>query len=335
MSRDKYYDNTRISSGRRCLRRFLFRHVLDLESTVFADALAFGAAWHSAMDVIWQHMSQREVQNLNVQEIADEAYQAFILKWMAEGGPDPAEIGEEELKELSPRTPYIALEMIYEYIEQRKPFFADPTFELLHVERPFAVPLNPDDPSLFYVGRIDKIFKKQGLIYGADHKTTTLYSKYSGFRPMFLDSFSPNSQVDGYLHALHMIYGDKATSMWIDAALVHPTVHDVFKFIPVDRQEAQLDSWLFDTQYWIKQIESNWDRLNRLKESGSDEPFLAAFPKNTDACLDFGRKCPFMNVCKMVPNPMTMTQIPADLTKSVWSPFERLELQKIGMEEDT
>lgn len=192
------------------------------------------------------------------------------------------------------------------------------------------VPLDPEE-TLFYVGRMDKIFKKSGLIHIGEHKTSSLYSKASGFRSTFIDSFSPNSQVDGYLHALHMLYGEKASSVWVDAALCHRDVHDIFKFIPVDRQTSQLSAWLYDTRWWIETIEESWARLDEIRDSGKTEDFMTAFPKNTEACMDYGRSCPYLHLCKMVPNPIDIGT-PEGYKKEIWSPFDRLELEKLGAE---
>lgn len=330
--RDRFYDNTRLAAGKRCLRKFYYRHVVDWNTTSFQKHLAFGSAWHAAMDSIWTQMSQKPNRNSMTQEIAEEAYSAFIENWMENNGPDPKELGPEELKELAPQHPLIALEMLYEYVDARRPFFNDPTFELIDVERPFAVPLDPSDDTLFYVGRLDKVFRKNGLIHIGEHKTTSMYSREGQFRGIFIDSFSPNSQIDGYLHAAHMLYGEKASSLWVDAALVHRTVHDAFKFIPIDRQDTQLDAWLFDTRWWIGTIEDNWNRIEKLKSKEIDSPYMEAFPKNTEACQDYARNCPYIGICKMIPNPLKEQRTPDGFVEDKWSPFERLELEKIGLE---
>lgn len=329
MSRDRYYDNTRLKDAKACLRKYYFRHSKNWSAGGFAPALAFGLGWHEAMDVVWVHMAKDPEAHLD--DIASPAYAAFLASWLEHGGPDPTEMGPEEQKALSPRTPMIAMEMILNYIDARRSFFNDRTFELLAVEQPFAVPLDPEDDTLFYVGRLDKVFKKGGIIHVGEHKTTSLYSRDFIFRSAFVDSFSPNSQIDGYLHAIHMLYGEKATSVWVDGALVHGKYHDKFIFIPIERQHAQLDSWLFDTKWWIATIEDNWARLDQLSREDEYE-YLTAFPKNTEACQNYGRNCSYINVCKMVPNPQKMDRLPEGMSVDPWSPFARLELEKIGME---
>ena len=327
--RDRYYDNTRISTAKRCFRKYFFRHVVDWEGTSFQKHLAFGSAWHEGMDEVWTILAKNP--KAPTKDVVQVAYTSWVECWIKNGGTHPDEMGPDDMADLAPQNPMVALEMLYNYVDCRRDFFAK-DFELLDVEKAFAVPLDPEDDSLFYVGRMDKVFAKKGLIYVGEHKTTSQYSRDFIFRSTFIDGFSPNSQVDGYLHAIHMLYGEKATAVWVDAALVHKKIHDKFKFIPIERQEAQLDSWLYDTHWWIGAIEDNWHRLDDLQESGDNTPYMSAFPKNTEACQDFAKNCPYLGVCKMVPNPLN-TDVPAGFKKERWSPFDRLGLDEIGLSE--
>ncbi len=329
---DRYYDNTRVSEFRTCPRKFFYRHVMDWVSVGFSPPLLFGSSWHSAMDEVWKVMSEsNNAQSLGTQEVAELGYAAFMKTWVEGGGPETDDIDEEWQYRLSFRNPMVALEMLYGYVDARRSLFQRDSFELLSIEQPFAVPLDPEDETLFYVGRFDKVFRvKEGIIIG-EHKTTSLYARQGGFRPMFIDSFSPNSQVDGYLHAARVLYGDEVKSCWIDAALVHKTEHDFFKIIPIERQFNQLDAWLWETHHWIDEIEGNWNAVKEQSVNGSDEPYMAAFPKNTSSCQDFARNCPYIDLCKMIPNPIGR-DLPGGYEEEHWSPFERLGLDKIGLE---
>jgi len=336
MAKESFYDNTMISCFRSCPRKYYFRHVKHWEPEGFAPALAFGSAWHSAMDFLWSALSGL-ANKRSTEEIAKISYAMFLKKWIESGGPDPDETSVEDLALLGARHPMNALEMLYNYIEERRDFLNE--IELLEVERPFAVPLDPNR-SLFYAGRLDKDFRLDRKVNICEHKTTSLYAKSGGFRTMFLDSFSPNSQVDGYLHALHMRYdalkvkyGKEAGSVWIDAALVHKEHHNIFKFIPIDRQINQLDSWLWETRSWIDQIEADQERLEDQTTNRDIEPnYMSAFPKNTSACQDYNRNCEYLVPCKAWSNPINKP-CPPDMKVEKWSPFDRLELEKIGMEQ--
>jgi len=312
----KLYDNTRLSDYKRCPRLFYYRHVRDWTPDGKRMPLIFGGAWHSAMEVIWAAMTPPAIMP-SVETLAKAAYRAFVAEWMKMGGPAPEEIDYETEKEYSPRTPAQGLEMIVAYIEYRKKNRDD--FELLAIERPFAVPLDANDPTKFYVGKIDKIVKRRGKIIGIEHKTTTAYRKEGKFRGTFLDSFSPNAQVDGYLYALHMMFPDQVGGVWVDAALVHKN-DEGFMFIPVERQLQHLDSWLWEVRDWIDQIEFNKAQASLCSPN---DPYLRAFPKNTNSCWDFNSACAYLGLCKAWSNPKDKP-IPAGFTAKRWDPLEHI-----------
>lgn len=325
---DRFYDNTRISAMRRCPRYFYFRHIRDWQPEGKSYALIFGSAWHSAMDSVWANLCKEDAQNLTTQEVADAGYEAFIENWMENGLAHPNELSPEDAMDMRQRNPGVALEMLYEYVEERRDFLS--RVELLSIEEPFAVPLDPKDPSLFYVGRLDKVFKYKGQIIIGEHKTTSMYKKDGYFRADWIESFSPNSQIDGYLHAGHMLYGDQCNSVWVDAALVHKDIHDGFKFIPVERQTAQLDAWLWETRFWIDFIEHNADAQPPDDFDGS---YYAAYPKNTNSCNDYAG-CPYRGPCKMWADPSNKGT-PLWFEISHWSPFDELGLANIGLKKET
>jgi hypothetical protein len=327
----RLYDNTRISSYKSCPRAFYYAHERDWRKEGTATALIFGGAWHNAMDVLWEQMGNGTL--LSDSNVVDLAYEAFVAKWLKEGLPAPDQMGPDEIAYYSPRTPMVAKEMLYGYLEARREFFADPTFKLISIEQPFAVPLDPEDTTLWYVGRLDKVFELKGNIHVGEHKTSTAYRVNGPFRNDFLDSWSPNSQVDGYLYALRSLYGKKAKSVWIDAALVHKKVHNGFRFIPVDRQYAQLDAWLWSAHCWIDQIEGNKEvlRLNRDREPNR---YLDAFPQNTGACGNYGG-CSYRDLCKTLPNPEKEKVPPLGYKEEHWSPFDEIKLEQIGMDRES
>lgn len=324
ISNKRLYDNTRIQDFRRCPRYYFFRHVRDWRrSGDLARALAFGSAWHEAMDVVWKTVSSGELSD--PQQVVDAAYAAWVKKWVESGMPEPSEMDSELIAEMMPRVPAVALDMLYAYVPKRWSTMRQ--VEIIEVERAFAVPLTPDDPTLFYIGRMDKVVDPHnGAVRVIEHKTTTLSKGYGKgsepkIRPIYLDSYSPNSQVDGYLFALHLLYKTfQRFEVWVDAALVHRSGED-FQFIPLEKQVAHLDSWLNDTHYWIEQIERETAKaLNHTPRS----PVLAAFPKNTSSCLDYNRTCPYLDLCKARANPLEWIEPPGGFVVYRWNPLDHI-----------
>jgi len=314
----RLYDNTRLSDYKRCPRLYFFRHVLDWRPAGSAVPLIFGGAWHSAMEVVWAN-----IKTMERQELVTRAYGKFLETWCGSGMPAPSEIDYEMEKELSPRTPGQALEMIIGYIDVRKPHAED--FEVLAIEQPFIVPLDPRDDTLFYVGKIDKIVLRQKKILGIEHKTTTAYRKDKSqpFRAGFLDSFSPNAQVDGYLYALHLMHPGNVGGVWVDAALVHKS-EEGFTFIPIEKQLRHLDAWLWETRRWIGLVEHDAMLVRQMGTQGPGYPHMEAFPKNTNSCWDFNHQCAYLDLCKSWPNPLGY-EMPAGFKKEHWDPLDHIK----------
>lgn len=315
----RLYDNTRIKDYRRCPRYYFFRHNRAWKHNGDrAWPLAFGAAWGEAQNVIWPRLCGGLEDD---RDLILDAYNAFCEEWKKFDMPFPMSMQDEE--EMSPRTPGTALEMIVNYVEDRKQQARE--MELIAVERPFVVPLDPKDDTLFYVGRMDKVVRRRGKVLAIEHKTTTAYKKSNSgvpFRGAFLESFSPESQVDGYLFALHMDFPGKVGGVWVDAALVHKTVNDGFTFIPVERQLRHLDAWLWEARSWISQIEAH---TAKLQELSPNDLYMAAFPKNTNSCFDFNRSCEYQDLCKARPNPLQWgTEAPPAYETNVWDPLDHI-----------
>ena len=336
------YDNSRLEDFRKCPRKFYFRHVRDWETTGFNAALSFGLAWHDCQDVIWpafckdgkyNKIDVRDETSSELTPIVGAAVKAFEKTWTDAGGPsykDFLDMSSDMLKQWQPRNMITASEMIWNYILIRASYMQQ--CKLIEVEQPFAVPLDPGNPDLFYVGRLDKVVEHKGRIYAIEHKTTTLYAKSGYFRKQFLDSFSPNSQIDGYLHAIHMLYGKKAKGVMVDAALVHKDVHEGFRFIPVERKLAQLDAWLWSVHEFIAQVERDKGLLNNRRNNFPKSKYLAAFPQKTEACNLYNRACEYMDLCKSWANPDN-EDTPDGFRENHWDPVVVLQLKKLGLGE--
>lgn len=324
-----YFDNTRVSCAKNCLRQYYLRHILDWRREGKSPALAFGSAWHEAMDVVWGMAKNDSKSDM---DILAAAMFKFNEKWTEEGFPSQQDMGPEEEDNLAPRTPGIAAEMLHNYIQKRRPFLK--SINLISIEQPFAVPIFPDNPDILYIGRFDKIFEYEGKIIIGEHKTTSSYKKDGPFRTDYLESWSPNSQVDGYLYSANMLYGNKednlkVSELWIDAALVHKKIHDGFKFIPISRAMGMMDAWLYETRWWIETIMEE-KRIGSMPAPDIRNDFLSLYPKNTGACNHYAG-CGFRDVCKMISNPAKEPCAPLGYIEEHWEPFDLLGIDKLGL----
>jgi len=320
----RYFDNTRVSTYKSCPRKFFLRHRLHWTPDRTAAALTFGSSWHAAMDVVWGLIKEKNNKDLHTL-----AMLAFEECWIEDDMPAWKDMTLDMQDRLTPRTPGTAAEMLMNYIITRRTFLE--SVDVLSIEQPFAVPLDSDQPDLLYIGRLDKVFQLENRIYVGEHKTTSLYSKGDGIQPRYVASYSPNAQIDGYSHALHMLYGDRAKAVWVDAALVHKTHHDVFKFIPIERQFAALDAWIVETNNWIRRIDKD-DMDFAILDASKNEDIMHTFPKNEGACADWAG-CTYRDLCKFWTNPHERN-CPDGFKVEKWEPFSVLNIDKLGLEDE-
>lgn len=295
---NRFFDNSMLDLFRVCPRKFYYRAIRHWELDGEKVALIFGSSWHASMDYVWT----------NPDCTLDQAFKAFQDVW------NPKMEGKEDF-DLFPRTPARAKEMLDDYLKRYRTFLRN--IKLVAVEKPFIVPLSEEFQNLFYIGKWDKLYKDGNYLYITDHKTS------SSFASTWLNSWSPNGQVDGYLFAGHMEYGEQFKGVMIDGALVQKTKIDFLK-IPVERQSDMLDNWKWEVLEWIGWIKYYEELLlqeRQLVKSGNGSNFLRSFPKCTTSCTSYYGSCPYLNLCKFVTNPDLISEPPMGYIESEWKPF--------------
>jgi len=296
----RFFDNSMLDVFRVCPRKFYFRHIRQFETTGLRIPLIFGTAWHASMDTIWGNVS-----TATQTQLLEMAMQSFYKAWVDGGLKDTNDF------DLFPRTPARALDMLTEYIKR----YSDDLkrIEIVAIETPFLVPLSLENSEIYYIGKWDKVFRDRLGITIVDHKTA------SAMAASWLSSFSPNGQMDGYLHAGHMTYGEEMHGVMIDGALVSKTKIDFLR-VPLQRQLPQLDAWNWEVTDLIDQIELNEERLLDYRASGERLNHLQAFPKCTTSCTQYFGICPYHDLCQFWSNPEDHT-MPDNFQASTWTPF--------------
>lgn len=316
----QFFDNTQLGDYKKCPRYYYLRHIKGWRPQGTAMPLVFGLCWHSAMDVIWSGFGK-----VSDRDLVDAAMEGFASTWIESGGKPFSDLTLQDLEILGARTPMNAKEMLVNYIDKRREILEGMT--LVAAERPFAVPIFPDRPDIWYIGRRDKDIRLNGEGIVIEHKTTSEYKIDGGFKTQYLESWYPNSQCEGYLYAANIELGN-VRYVWVDAALVHKKVHDAFRFIPISATFANLDNWLWECRDWIERILTEKDRLENNTVSGST---LGAFPKNTEQCSGKYGLCSMLGICRGYTNPGTEENPPAGYIYEPWHPFDILKIEQLGM----
>ena len=298
-SGNRFFDNSTLDSMRVCPRRFYYSKIRRWKPDYDSIHLLFGSAWHASMDYLWQNPFAK----------LDEAFAAFEAVW------NSSQFAESESFDTYPKTPGRAREVLAKYIERYAQWLQN-NIEVIEIEHAFIVPLSESDQKLFYVGKWDKLYKEGMFYHILDHKTT------SSFSTGWLNSWSPNGQVDGYLYSGHMQYGEKFKSVVIDGALIQKSSID-FKRVPVERQIDMLDQWKWEVLDLIELVYYYENQLKEIRNSSKQEKFLRTFPKCTTSCTSYFGSCPFLDLCKFVPNPEIYAgeEKPHGFVTDDWKPF--------------
>lgn len=309
----RYYDNTMLSTYKDCPRKYFLRHVLGWRSQGVALPLVFGLSWHSGQDGLWQAAKKVDGQ----EELVKVAMAHFLDTWESEGLV--ANLDIDQINQMAPRTPGTAAEMYSHYIAERWKMLQEA--KLVACEQPFAVPL-PHTDNVWYIGRLDKVVTWNGETVVLEHKTTSAYKKDGGFLNSYLDGWYTDSQVKGYQFGGSLFFPE-LTQVWIDAALVHKTVHDKFRFVPVAHQFPLLEEWVNDTREWVERLESDTARL----PGGGLSP--GTFPKNENQCMGKFGPCTFANICRTTSRPDLLKEVPEGYMVEFWKPFELLGIDQL------
>ena len=322
----KPLDNSTLTAYRECPRKAYFRYVKhwrqDGTEPIY---FSFGSAWHAGLDALysafyearsasgptgseWNRVRQSsEFANA----MAEIAMSAFATIWVEAGWP--LEPTPDEMATYKGRTPVKAKEMYFYYYKELAEHMN--RWNLIATEQPFCVPLDLENEKIFYSGRIDKVIEDEtGQLWLLEHKTSTMFSKTTGFRYDFVQSFSPNSQIEGYMYAVlfmqHMneLPNDREFGgVYVDASLVHKTQFH-FKRIPIYYNDLLVAEWLDDVRYWYQSFRESEENT--------------AFPRSPHSCQSKFGQCSFINLCRTKPCIKDLPEDPPEgFVVDEWKPF--------------
>jgi len=137
-----------------------------------------------------------------------------------------------------------------------------------------------------FTGRLDRIFRRSGLLLVQEHKTTTPQGV------SFLERSSRMAvQFTGYVLGCHALLGDYPNAIELSAITKHanPKLHRV----PITRTRAELEEFKIDAAHILIEVDNKLDMLNR----GEEPRFLRNGILN-GYCVQYGRQCIYQPLCK-------------------------------------
>lgn len=205
------------------------------------------------------------------------------------------------------KTRYTLIRSLVWYLEQ---FKSDPAETVIlengkpAVELSFRmeIPLiNPDGDPYLLSGHLDRLVRFGGSIFVTDVKSTKTTLNSDWFKKYMMDN-----QMSMYSTASKVVLKERAVGIILDAIQVAVTFTRCLRGF-VKRTPGQLDEWLEDTMFWIKQAEGFAARRH--------------WPMNDTSCNKYG-KCVFRdNVCSKDPS-VRPKFLDTHFRKETWDPLK-------------
>ena len=221
-----------------------------------------------------------------------------------------------------PKTPDNALIVLANYAKHYCTDLKD--FDVLHIEVGGRVNIN-DTQAMYF--KMDTICQNEQGIFSLEHKT-------AGSFYLWESQFPLSMQVGTYTHVLYCMYPEtqvagvkmngvafkKVKKAWEQISTGQKlTNQPPFDFMRFDafRTKDQMHTWMWNAQYWLDQIQHNFDWL---KDCRPDDLLLYSFPMNTTNCTKFNG-CPWQDFCNIWPNPLSRCdQPPLGFKIEHWDP---------------
>lgn len=320
-------DPSKLQSFQDCPRGFFFSYILGWRQEEPNRHLAFGSAWHDAMEFILQHR-----ENLSKEQLIYGAYEAFNKVYRQEY-PDP---NTDNMR--APKTPEFALQGIEEYVNTYSEL---DKIETMFTEVIGAVPIAEN--RLLHT-KLDAIIRDipTGYIWSQEHKTTGRNS--SSWR----DKWDFILQVSAYTHLLHCAFPEESIGGVIINGAVFTKSRGV-EFIrkPINKRPEDMQEAIWELNHWWDQLEWNMNELSKCSES---DAVMTAFPRNGQSCSKFG--CRYPGFCAAWKNPLQRAhEPPPGYEINHWDPRRdeegkakakaepkedgKVEIKKINKEEQT
>ena len=262
------HDSTKLKCFADCPRQYFWRHVVGLAPKGANVHLVFGEALHAAFELLMREGVSNETRALAVHAFMKIYRESFTPEDdLGNGNKDPDHAFEAIMK------------------------FKAPEGTPLYIENCGTVPISDSHVIHF---KIDLVMESTPGIVLWDYKTCSRMDK--NWASQWLLDF----QIGAYTYATQCMFGfDRVWGARIMAIHILKKEVNILE-IPIKRNKADSEMWLFNCRSYIDQIESE---LGKLLDCSEDDPAMKAFPQNPGACTKY-YGCPYLAECTAYPNPL-------------------------------
>jgi PD-(D/E)XK nuclease superfamily len=294
------WDSTSLGWLKECPRKYFYSMIECWRPKHETVNLKFGALYHSGLEY---YDKARALGKDHEESLLDTVHMLLAETWEAADGDKPA---GPWLSDHNTKTRETLVRSVIWYLEQFGATDPARTVQLANgkpaVELSFKMQL--DFGPLSHVpyilcGHLDRVVEYAEGIYVMDRKTSssTLSSNY-------FDQYDPDNQMSLYTLASKVIYSTPVKGVIIDAAQIAVGFTRFARGFSY-RTDTQLDEWLRDTEFWMKQSAY-------MADSGQ-------WPMNDKSCHKYGG-CHFRKVCSKSPE-VREVFLRTDFIKQEWNPL--------------
>ena len=310
----KIRDSSKLDVYLQCPRKYFFEHMLGWKVAKPAHDLYFGNAWHVA----------REYQLIHGYDDVAGAYLAFINFYRKEFDQESDEL-------YRPKDPMAVSEALLKFADERESDLTEN--ELIQTETSGTVPV---DESRVLHYRMDSVLrrKEDGKVFSWDHKSA------KGFNRQWSEKFYLSVQNGTYTHCLYCMYpiedvigvefdGTSFEYLKRKSAKRDAGYHINFQQVPAFKTPEQMNTWLWNVNQYLDDIDRDEDRLSQCEEGDTT---LMAFQQNPTACPNYWG-CQFHDYCMSWANPLQRCfEPPLGFKVEFWDPSKMETTNKMNLE---
>lgn len=253
------WNSSTLRPAKECKRKYYYEVILGYKSTGENQNIIFGSHYAKALERFHGLRSNHIEYDQALHEVVHELLQE-TFSWKSD---HPAKNRDNLVRS------------VIWYLEN---FREDPCKTIILEDGTAAVELRfrfQIEPDIWLCGHIDRLVEYAGNTYVQDQKTTgSTVSSY------YFNRYNPDNQMSLYTLAAQVSWKTPIAGVMIDAAQIAVGFTRFERGITT-RTEDQLNEWLADAKYHIKET---W----RAAEQG--------WPMNDSACQIYGG-CPFLGIC--------------------------------------
>ena len=299
----KVWDSTMFGLLKECPRKFQYVILEGWQPRGFAAHLAFGIAYHKALEIFDHHRSA----GMGYDEAQIEAVK-FCMSY-GERKPDGTFTAYDSFFTNEPnKVRHTLVRSVIWYLEE----FRNDTLTTVQrrdgtpaVELSFKLNLqlqSPDGDPFALAGHLDRLVEDDsGHLWFLDRKTTK-----NEINARYWNQFNPNNQMSLYYFATQSILHKPARGGIIDAVQIGVTFSR-YRRNTIYMTRGQQEEWLADTNIYLNLAQSF--ALNDY------------WPKNDKSCGNYGG-CPFQVICSRDPKVRSEFIKHEGFYKRHWNPLE-------------